>query len=103
MHNPQIISTERHYIPRMVREAIEITKYKNFNREDGFKLSSVWNPVVRLCKNNKTKKSAVSRTDTVSVVCREQIRVNSEFADSGTGIERNNKRTRRRVDRFVCQ
>ncbi|KAF9824850.1 hypothetical protein SFRURICE_001428, partial [Spodoptera frugiperda] len=48
LHNPQVISTERHYIPRLVREAIEITKYKNFNREDGFQLSRAWNPVVQL-------------------------------------------------------
>ncbi|XP_045454293.1 uncharacterized protein LOC123663669 [Melitaea cinxia] len=87
LHNPQIISTERHYIPRMVREAIEITKHKNFNREDGFKLSSVWSPVVRLCRDNGKRKSAVSRMDTVSVVCREQVRVSGGFADNGTGIE----------------
>ncbi|RVE40688.1 hypothetical protein evm_014663 [Chilo suppressalis] len=37
LHNPQIISTERKYIPRLVKEAIEITKHKNFNREDGLK------------------------------------------------------------------
>ncbi|XP_045454289.1 uncharacterized protein LOC123663666 [Melitaea cinxia] len=101
LHNPQIISTERHYIPRMVREAIEITKHKNFNREDGFKLSSVWSPVVRLCRDNGKRKSAVSLMDTVSVVCREQVRVSGGFAENGTGIERN-RRLRRRVDRYVC-
>ncbi|KAI5638761.1 hypothetical protein NE865_08645 [Phthorimaea operculella] len=53
LHNPQVLSTERHYIPRLVREAIEITKYKNFNREDGFKLSSAWNPVLNVY-NRKT-------------------------------------------------
>ncbi|RVE51733.1 hypothetical protein evm_003536 [Chilo suppressalis] len=85
LHNPQIISTERQYIPRLVREAIEITKHKNFNREDGFKLSSVWNPVVRMCKNRKNQKSVVPRSDTVSIVCREQVRVNSENVTNGKG------------------
>ncbi|XP_026496530.1 uncharacterized protein LOC113401036 [Vanessa tameamea] len=47
-HNAQILATKRHYIPRLVREAIEITKY--INREDGFQLSKVWNPVTKLCK-----------------------------------------------------
>lgn len=30
----------------MVREAIEIKKYKTF-RDDGLKLSTEWNPVIR--------------------------------------------------------
>ncbi|KAF9796838.1 hypothetical protein SFRURICE_015582 [Spodoptera frugiperda] len=67
LHNPQVISTECHYIPRLVREAIEITKYKNFNREDGFQLSRAWNPVVQLCKTRKSaKKEKSSRADTRS-------------------------------------
>ncbi|RVE43367.1 hypothetical protein evm_011984 [Chilo suppressalis] len=32
---PQILATEQRFIPRMIREAIEIKKYPNFNREDG--------------------------------------------------------------------
>ncbi|KAF9810915.1 hypothetical protein SFRURICE_005341, partial [Spodoptera frugiperda] len=65
-------SCDRHYITRLVREAIEITKYKNFNREDGFQPSRAWNPVVQLCKTRKsTKKEESSRADTVSFVCRE--------------------------------
>ncbi|KAF9824422.1 hypothetical protein SFRURICE_019667 [Spodoptera frugiperda] len=69
LHNPQVISTERHYIPRLVREAIEITKYKIFNREDGFQLSRAWNPVVQLCNTRKTaKKEESSRADTVVVI-----------------------------------
>ncbi|CAH2242445.1 jg20445 [Pararge aegeria aegeria] len=47
LHDPKVLSTDRHYIPRLVREAIEIRKYNNFNREDGFKLASVWYPVSR--------------------------------------------------------
>lgn len=100
LHNPQVISTERHYIPRLVREAIEITKYKNFNREDGFQLSRAWNPVVQLCNVRKSAKKD-SRVDTVSFVCREQNRVQCDLSDSGCGSQRT-KRKRKRVDRFVC-
>ncbi|RVE40401.1 hypothetical protein evm_014949 [Chilo suppressalis] len=33
---PQILATEQRFVPRMIREAIEIKKYPNFNREDGW-------------------------------------------------------------------
>ncbi|RVE53158.1 hypothetical protein evm_002255 [Chilo suppressalis] len=33
---PQILAAERRFVPRMMREAIEIKKYPNFNREDGW-------------------------------------------------------------------
>ena len=33
LHNPKILSTD-HFYPRIVREAIEIKKYRNFNREN---------------------------------------------------------------------
>ncbi|XP_045535026.1 uncharacterized protein LOC123721196 [Papilio machaon] len=62
LHSPQVLSTERHYIPRLVREAIEIAKCKNFNREDGFKLSSAWNPVIQYY--NKTGQQPTSSTRT---------------------------------------
>jgi hypothetical protein len=68
LHAPKILSTERHYYPRIVREAVEIKKHKNFNRESGFKLSSVWNPVINKWKHRAKSQSVV--TDTVSVVCR---------------------------------
>ena len=56
LHNPQVISTERHYVPRLVREAIEITKYENFNREDGFQLSRAWNLWLDCVKTGKVPK-----------------------------------------------
>ena len=37
---PLILAKENRYIPRMIREAIEIQKHPNFNREDGWKLSN---------------------------------------------------------------
>ncbi|RVE44544.1 hypothetical protein evm_010810 [Chilo suppressalis] len=38
---PQILATEQRFIPRMIREAIEIKKYPNFNREDGYHARNV--------------------------------------------------------------
>ncbi len=68
LHNPKILSTDRNYHTRVIREAIEIKKYKNFNRENGFQLSSTWNPVIRKCKSRILPSKA--NPDTVSVVCR---------------------------------
>ena len=51
LHEPKILSTDRYYYPRIVREAIEIEKHKNFYREEGYKLSSEWNPVIDKFKN----------------------------------------------------
>lgn len=99
LHNPQVISTERHYIPRLVQEAIEITKHRNFNREDGFQLSGVWNPVVRMCRNQKNCVVPVARPDTVSVVCRDGVKCDNET--DGRGVR--NKRVRKRVDRYGYQ
>lgn len=102
LHNPKILSTERRYIPRLVREAIEITKVKNFNREDGFQLSKIWHPVLGLCKN-KNKNVPAAREDIVSFVCRDRA---SEASGSGpsppTSQPARNKRVRKRVDRYVC-
>ncbi|XP_047994918.1 uncharacterized protein LOC125233097 [Leguminivora glycinivorella] len=41
---PLVLAKEKRYIPRMLREAIEIKKYPNFNREDGFTLPPAWDP-----------------------------------------------------------
>ncbi|XP_075980176.1 uncharacterized protein LOC142979382 isoform X1 [Anticarsia gemmatalis] len=69
-HRPQVLSTERHFYSRIVREAIEIKKHPNFNREDGFKLSATWNPVITVTKPRYVSQSVSSQNrDTVSVVC----------------------------------
>lgn len=69
LHAPKILSTERHYYSRLVREAVEIKKYPNFNREDGLKLAAAWNPVIRKCSRRDLY--SVKPVDTVSVVCRD--------------------------------
>lgn len=70
LHQPQVLSTDRHYYSRVVREAVEIKKYKNFNREDGYRLSTAWNPVIS--SRCKPRRNNVGREckDVLSVVCR---------------------------------
>ncbi|KAI5636520.1 hypothetical protein NE865_10765 [Phthorimaea operculella] len=72
LHAPKVLSVERHYYSRVVREAIEIKKNpNNFNREDGFKLSTTWSPVI---DKIKTRDSPSDRSsDIVSVVCRPNV------------------------------
>jgi hypothetical protein len=39
----EVIANIRSYRPRIIREAIEISKHlHNFNREDGYRLSKAW-------------------------------------------------------------
>ncbi|RVE41312.1 hypothetical protein evm_014035 [Chilo suppressalis] len=45
---PQILAAERRFVPRMMREAIEIKKYPNFNREDGGCLIMAVNSLIYL-------------------------------------------------------
>ena len=45
------LARENHYFPRIIREAIEVKKHcNNFNREDGYKLSKTWDPVLNKIK-----------------------------------------------------
>lgn len=66
----KVLSTERHLIPRLVREAIEIRRHQNFNRDNSFNLSATWTPVL-----NSTQKTQSVRLnqqpDIISSVCRQ--------------------------------
>lgn len=55
--SPSILAREKRYFPRMLREAIEIKKYPNFNREDGLSLPPAWDPVVHLIKDQARHKT----------------------------------------------
>jgi len=63
-HETKVVSPEVYYLPRLVREAIEIKLQDNYNRDDSFKLSPSWNTVLNgLKKQNNihhNKNSAVS-------------------------------------------
>lgn len=74
-HRAKSLATERFYIPRLVREAIEIKKHENFNRDSSFKLSTSWNPVI---KGLKRQSYNDNNNDIVSVVCRESTFLRSD-------------------------
>lgn len=65
---PQILSKEHRFLPRMIREAIEIKKHPNFNREDGWIIPSAWEPVIKIIKS-KTKHTTSRLPDTISNFC----------------------------------
>lgn len=68
------ISNEKFYVPRIVREAIEIKKHQNFNRDSSYKLSPTWDPLINKTKVHKTK-TAVA--DVVSFACIQQPTTNT--------------------------
>ncbi|CAK1589319.1 unnamed protein product [Parnassius mnemosyne] len=47
---PQVLAKEHRFLPRMIREAIEIKKHPNFNREGGWVLPPAWDPVIHKIK-----------------------------------------------------
>lgn len=55
---PSVLVKEKRYLPRMLREAIEIKKYPNFNREDGLSLPPAWDPVLHLIKGQARHRTA---------------------------------------------
>ncbi|CAK1594250.1 unnamed protein product [Parnassius mnemosyne] len=65
---PQILAKEHRFLPRMIREAIEIKKHPNFNREDGWVLPSAWDPIINKIKS-KPKYTTARLQDTVSSFC----------------------------------
>lgn len=65
----KVISTDRFYTHRLVREAIEIKRRRNFNRDDSLKLSPAWDPVLNF--GAPTRNAATNSTDTISIVCQQ--------------------------------
>ncbi|KPJ18338.1 hypothetical protein RR48_04784 [Papilio machaon] len=103
LHSPQALSTECHYIPRLVREAIEIAKCKNFNREEGFKLSSAWNTSIQYYNKTGQQPTSSTRTnvDTVSLVCRQQkITSSANLMCIVNADSSSYRRIRKKVDRY---
>ena len=46
--NTQVIAKTQKYLPRLIKEAIEIQKHpNNFNRDDSYKLSSTWKQLIK--------------------------------------------------------
>jgi len=54
----KILYKETNYGKRMIKEAIEIEKCPdNFNREDGWKISSTWKPIIHQEKKENEKEA----------------------------------------------
>ena len=66
--DPQILAMENRFFPRMMREAIEIKKHPNFNRDEGIHLPPAWEPVIHLIKSQHQPHTRRSQ-DTVSDFC----------------------------------
>ncbi|XP_050528175.1 uncharacterized protein LOC126898277 [Daktulosphaira vitifoliae] len=59
----KILNKEPHFGKRMYKEAIEIEKCpENFNREDGWKISKTWLPII-----HQTKRKLTNNTETNSI------------------------------------
>ena len=64
----KLISKERRYFPRLIREAIEISKTKdNFNREDGYPLPHAWKRVLRGKRNSSDSQSQVTQPERTDI------------------------------------
>ncbi|CAG9563495.1 unnamed protein product [Danaus chrysippus] len=64
---PQILAREDRYIPRLIREAIEIKKHPNFNRKDGWNLSNPWDPLPKNIKSHVRDHTAGPRDTVVGI------------------------------------
>ncbi|XP_055842472.1 uncharacterized protein LOC129909411 [Episyrphus balteatus] len=71
----KVLAKEAHYIPRLVREAIEIKRHQNFNRDDSFKLSRTWDPLIN--SSRSIQLPLHTNSDIVSTVC-SQLQQNTE-------------------------
>jgi len=82
----KIISKDRFYIPRLVREAIEIKKTPNFNKQKSFMLNKIWDPI--LSKLATRKSANIKNIDSVSSFC-----TNSNINNSNNSNNNNNNNT----------
>lgn len=62
-----VLAREKFFIPRKIREAIEINRHPNFNRDQGWTLPSAWLPVLNAA--SKRNGFGGAEQDTVSYVC----------------------------------
>jgi hypothetical protein len=51
----KVIVRENRYYPRLIREAIEITKTDNFNRDEGYHLAQTWKRILRANRSSVPK------------------------------------------------
>lgn len=75
-----VLAREKFFVPRKVREAIEICRYPNFNRDCGWNIPPAWKTVLNICDSNIVRLDR--ETDTVSVVCHQPYFTNNSDSDS---------------------
>lgn len=73
-----ILSKERFYIPRLVREAIEIKRRPNFNRDHSFNLAKAWDPVLSRLTSKNIDANIQKPNDVVSWFCKQEIKNNTD-------------------------
>ncbi|KAF9794455.1 hypothetical protein SFRURICE_000522 [Spodoptera frugiperda] len=61
-----VLAREKYFVPRKVREAIEISRRPNFNRDGGWALPPAWKPSLQSASAYNV---AGLECDTVSAVC----------------------------------
>lgn len=91
----KVLSNERFMIPRLVREAIEIKRHPNFNRDNSFMLSSSWSPVLNSERFKYKHRIQHQEPDTVSIVCREGEHVQQQ--NQNVEMQRYNLRSRSKL------
>ncbi|CAH0694350.1 unnamed protein product [Spodoptera exigua] len=68
-----VLAREKYFVPRKLREAIEISRRPNFNRDGGWALPPAWKPSLKSASDCTV---AGLECDTVSAVC------NTDFAST---------------------
>lgn len=63
-----VLAREKFFVPRKIREAIEISRHPNFNRDRGWGISPAWKPVFYSAIPDFSTAIGLE-SDTVSVVC----------------------------------
>lgn len=63
-----VLAREKFYVPRKIREAIEIQRHPNFNRDGGWLLPHTWKPLLSSSSTARSVNS-VDNDDIVSSVC----------------------------------
>ena len=64
-----VLAREKFYIQRKVREAIEISRRPNFNRDSGWSVPPSWKTVLNLRTASTASVEVPLQSDVVSVVC----------------------------------
>lgn len=79
-----VLAKEKFLVPRKVREAIEISRHPNFNRDRGWTLPPAWKPVFGSTHDDVHKHGIL---DTISAVCTGALNSAITSSDDDNGDE----------------